>query len=96
MRTIIYCPKCKSENVVEVQLTPEHVNRVSIDDLGRALSCEPMIFWTHRYLVVCRGCGYRREYQYPPDLTTGGGSVHLSMEDAGDIYKVGDDKIEED
>jgi len=66
MRTIIYCPKCKSENVVEVQLTPEHVNRVSMDDLGHALSCEPMIMWMHRYLVVCRGCGYRREYQYPP------------------------------
>jgi len=59
---IVYCPKCKKEDVEVTLLNPPKAKRISIDELPGTVSSVPAVMIFRRYQAKCRQCGYTREY----------------------------------
>ncbi len=60
--TNIYCPKCGGENIEKTVVSPSP-KKLSIDEVARAGGEEQARNYVQpRYKLVCKDCGYSREY----------------------------------
>lgn len=62
-KPVIYCPKCKSEDVEVVCLDPPEPERHSMDELPLSNTSPILAVIRYRqWRAMCANCGYSKEY----------------------------------